>query len=1403
MIMLNVSFINKNKTSVNTKNLEIGETSEIGQKVEKRINDNNDVLLNPGKGMIFYAGRLYYDDEQKYLLNHIEKNKESLDISTVVYTRYNWSDLQTEEGKFDFTLIDQGIKDCEKLNKKFAFGVMCANVSDSDNPYITPKFVFDKGAKYYKGGENGNQFIPDWEDEIFLKYVDEFVNALGEKYNGNSNIAFIDIRSYGNFGEQHLFGLDVLDEETGKIDEDYTWKNRIEPKFLRDRYIKPYMNAFPDTLLVIPWGEDEFNSVYEELIDEGVSLRRDGICTYTNGLDNCSKTYGKVPLIFEYAKSYSQYTKEQFNSKLEEAIEIAKPSYIELDKEWYSDENQEYCKELANRIGYYFRLKKASYYNKLHLNSETTIDLDFRNDGITPISEDAKVYIGFLNENNELIKKYETSLNPKTWEPGKTVTESIKITLNDIQAGSYKLAVGLYQNETDENPTYLLGSEGKTGNNWYVFGDIELVSKNDDYSYIEKVMKNPPTISEVTDEENLENSTLWCTPKLDDELNPIYKSYNSNLEPLSWKNSMIGHNSIYSTKNKWPQLYSVEFVINSREFFINTCTSFRVLVDEGNGFEITNRDGIEQSTDDTGSETDNFKGKWYKITFNEKKERTIRVELTDCVFNGVRYYEGDEIKATDRLSNERVLFIGSSITRGANDPAYYSWPNVLSNILDFECINNGVGGTGYKADTQGKNDIYYDRLVYLIEELKLNPDIIVIEAGPNDHWSGYTADDIIPEAKRCIDYIKSNTNAKIITIGEYYPSEIIPDNLIDINNKLKQLALEEKVPFIDWLTGDTYNEDGIKITTGEEGYITGTGDTEKPHGDGNADFYVCEDNVHLSIEGNKYFGERLAKEFAKLLNKEPKPEKVINDKNIVSLYCWEISQFNLSKLKDEIEYLGVNTLYIQRPSNDKELTRLREIMEFSKQYNLDVFLLEGARDWLNTENDITKVKEVIDEAYRLNQTLDYKIKGVSLDIEFYLAEEYQNSEDEEYHKELFRIFTENTKKCCDYANSNGLGYSMALPVWLNKLSEEILEDLMNYNYDHIAFMNYYQPTIMENIDEEVEIAKKHNINIVIITELQAPQYVDINDTFYDEGLEDCINTLNSLKEKYNYKRLGTSYHYYLPLLDVLERDTNVGIENKYEIELYPYIDGKSVKPDKAEITSGDGASPIYGFYNEAGEYVVNFYDLEYGKEYTITIKCGNYIGTKTFTYQKGDKEFTDYEIAYLSLNLEQNSEEEKPGENQPSSGNTVVSNTTKNETIKPDTNTSKNETIKPDTNTSKNETIKPDTNTTKNETVKPDTNTSKNETVKPNTNKSKNEVVKPDNNTIRNKTSNNTTENKSKSANNTSKTDYGKNNVDNSISKEKLPNTGNGIIGKVVICSITTIIGFTLFSYIKFKKYSK
>lgn len=427
---------------------------DVTEIIEKEIEETDEVLINPGKG---------------YTLQNSHSNSYD-NLIAVGYNRYDWCDVEPEEGKYDWSKIDEDIKYYENKGKKYAFGIMCANTS-SDKSFVTPEWVFNNGAKgrtieatFWYDNSTRTQTIPVWTDKVFLDKLNNFISELAKKYDGNTNIAYIDIRSYGNWGEQH----------TGEIG-----GKRITAEELKNLYITPYMNNFKKTLLVNPWGDKEYNDTYKWAIENGVSIRRDGIFEYSNGSE-CSMAYGKLPSIFEYTgdyewmKSSGVWSKE----KLLEYIENGKPSYLQFDSKMYK-ENKEFCEMLANKIGYYFKLKKVKYTNSVNKGEETTINLDFINEGVAPLYENCYVYIGLLDNEGNLVQKFKTDIKPKEWKPNKKITEEVKIKFEDINVGKFKLAVGLYLNAEDESPTYLLGNKVKTKDNWYEIGEVNILTQNE------------------------------------------------------------------------------------------------------------------------------------------------------------------------------------------------------------------------------------------------------------------------------------------------------------------------------------------------------------------------------------------------------------------------------------------------------------------------------------------------------------------------------------------------------------------------------------------------------------------------------------------------------------------------------------------------------------------------------------------------------------------------------------------------------------------------------------------------------------------------------------------------------------------------------------------------------------
>jgi hypothetical protein len=411
------------------------------------------ILTNPGKGWVLYG-------------SPSRQSSATLAYGSVGYVRYDWSSIEPTEGHYNWSMIDYDLNSWVAVGKQFAFGVMNAD-SSSSTTYVTPSWVFNDGAASVRtasvddvSGLKGVQYVPVWNDPIYLQKVRDFLAALAQRYDGNPHIAYIDIRSYGNWGEQHVYGispsvaLSAADVQT---------------------HIQMYRNAFQHTQLIVPWGMPDYNSVYNWAVNNGVGMRRDGMMVDSTGSE-LTPANGKAPAVFEFYGSYQWLNKSGYwsNDKLRQEVEIGKPSYINLGQ-WNNDAQMMLAAQptlvhdLANHMGYDFVLQSATLPTTINNNQPTTLSLSWNNQGVTYLYKHAYVAIALLDSSNNVIQKqWFGGSNPNAWAPRQTTTESASFTFSGLNTNSYRIAVGLFQNQTDSNPTYQISNQGRTANGWYV-----------------------------------------------------------------------------------------------------------------------------------------------------------------------------------------------------------------------------------------------------------------------------------------------------------------------------------------------------------------------------------------------------------------------------------------------------------------------------------------------------------------------------------------------------------------------------------------------------------------------------------------------------------------------------------------------------------------------------------------------------------------------------------------------------------------------------------------------------------------------------------------------------------------------------------------------------------------------
>ena len=125
----------------------------------------------------------------------------------MIYLRIPWSYIESEEGKFNWPVLDTPAN----------VGFPRANRSLSGSPQASPgpagphpNGSIARGQGYNLRREGGTRRLgrwePDFDDPVFLDKLGHFLAAMTVRYDGSPEVAFVDVGSLGVWGEGHTWG---------------------------------------------------------------------------------------------------------------------------------------------------------------------------------------------------------------------------------------------------------------------------------------------------------------------------------------------------------------------------------------------------------------------------------------------------------------------------------------------------------------------------------------------------------------------------------------------------------------------------------------------------------------------------------------------------------------------------------------------------------------------------------------------------------------------------------------------------------------------------------------------------------------------------------------------------------------------------------------------------------------------------------------------------------------------------------------------------------------------------------------------------------------------------------------------------------------------------------------------
>lgn len=412
--------------------------------------DDKKILRNPHKGW----GLHYIDNgiQRPFYRDSIAEDDNLLDFPYLnhMYLRFDWGDIEKEEGVYDWSYLDAIFDKWGKLGYRFSLRLCTYEGRDDRICYPTPKWVFDAGAECF---DHDGIIEPLYDDPIYLEKLEAFMAVYAKKYDGHPLVEFVDIGTFGTWGEGH-----TGDGSCKNYRQEVLMKHiEMTLRYFKKTYVMLNDDMVRHAIDVYP-GESP-----EKYIDfcrmHGCGLRDDSIivqyCSDVYGYDTLANPsmydgfWKNAPIDMEF-QHMRMTTPEVFRDGYPTlaALERSHATYacFHGDPRKWLAQCPEFNLYAGARLGYWYfpeGLIMPEFVSDIPAFAEFTVS----NRGFGLGYFDGELEFSLKDDGGKVYNLGRNAANNRNWMPGTASTVRVKMNLDGVPAGNYQLSLGLYEGE--------------------------------------------------------------------------------------------------------------------------------------------------------------------------------------------------------------------------------------------------------------------------------------------------------------------------------------------------------------------------------------------------------------------------------------------------------------------------------------------------------------------------------------------------------------------------------------------------------------------------------------------------------------------------------------------------------------------------------------------------------------------------------------------------------------------------------------------------------------------------------------------------------------------------------------------------------------------------------------------